>query len=140
MLERVEYEDKTYALILRYGYERDGVDFITPPENPLQLGVLKRKKGTYIKPHIHSNLSRTIDVVQEVLHIEYGKIKVEFFTSTGEKLGEATLNTGDTILFISGGHGFSILENSKILEVKQGPYYGIDKDKERFNIEKEGEG
>jgi hypothetical protein len=36
---------------------------------------------------------------------------------------------GDTIFFVAGGHGFTMLEDSKIIEVKQGPYFGKDKDK-----------
>ena len=41
------------------------------------------------------------------------------------------LNLGDVVLFSSGGHGFTMIEESEIIEVKQGPYSG-EQDKTRF--------
>ena len=41
------------------------------------------------------------------------------------------LQTGDVILLASGGHGFTMLEETEMIEVKQGPYAG-EKDKTRF--------
>ena len=133
MIERVEYEGKILAIILRHGYEKEGVNFITSQDNPLQVGVLKHKQGTEIKPHIHRNLPRTISEVQEVLHVEYGEAEAEFYDEMGRKLAKVRLNEGDTILLVSGGHGFNILKDSKIIEIKQGPYYGVEEDKERLN-------
>ena len=44
-----------------------------------------------------------------------------------EKLLVATreLKTGDVMLMVGGGHGFRMLEDTVLLEVKQGPYTGI---------------
>ena len=42
------------------------------------------------------------------------------------------LNKGDVILLAYGGHGLYMLEESEIIEVKQGPY-ADDLDKIRFN-------
>ena len=41
------------------------------------------------------------------------------------------LRTGDVILLASGGHGFEVLEELEMYEIKQGPYIGED-DKTRF--------
>jgi Uma2 family endonuclease len=38
---------------------------------------------------------------------------------------------GDTILLVTGGHGFEVLEEVEMIEVKQGPYVS-DRDKTRF--------
>jgi len=35
---------------------------------------------------------------------------------------ELTLSTGDSILFVSGGHAINFLIRTQLLEVKQGPY------------------
>ncbi len=129
MIEKIEWEDKVFALILRQNYEPEGVDFVTPQDNPLQLGILKHQRGTKIKPHTHKSFPKTINQVQEVLHIEYGKVQVEFYESAGKKIESTILNYGDTILLLSGGHGFNILEDSKIIEVKQGPYVSVGEDK-----------
>ena len=44
---------------------------------------------------------------------------------------DAVLSPGDVILLISGGHGFEVLEDLNMVEVKQGPYTE-DRDKKRF--------
>lgn len=128
-MEKVEKNGKLYALILRARYETEGVTFFTPKHNPLQLGVLKYKKGDRIVPHFHKASLKMVTSVQEALHIEYGKVEVEFYDNH-KKIGSSILCSGDTILLIAGGHGFKILEDSKILEIKQGPYYGVREDKE----------
>jgi len=130
LIEKVECECKIIALILRRGYDMDGVNFITSKDEPIQLGILKHQCGTKIRPHVQKNQPRTISEVQEVLHIEYGKVEAEFYERDGKKVASAILNSGDTILLLSGGHGFNILEDSKIIEVKQGPYYGGEEDKQ----------
>lgn len=129
MIDRIEYKGKVFALILRKDYDEDGVNFITSRDEPIQLGVLKHQSGTKIKPHIHKHHSRAISKVQEVVHIEYGKVEAEFYESNGRKVATTILNSGDTILLLCGGHGFNILEDSKIIEIKQGPYYGVEEDK-----------
>ena len=128
MIEKVEWQGKTLALILRARFDKEGVNFVTAEDNPIQLGILKHRQGVKIKPHIHRASTKVVNSVQEVLHIEYGKVEVDFYDD-GEKIRTTILNMGDTILLISGGHGFDMLENSKIIEVKQGPYGGMEQDK-----------
>ena len=41
------------------------------------------------------------------------------------------MKKGDFILLAFGGHGFYFIEESEIIEVKQGPYSG-EKDKTKF--------
>ena len=129
MIEKIEYEGSAFALILRHNHEQEGVTFFTSKDNPLQLGIINHRQGTEVKPHIHRNLSRTISEVQEILHIDCGEVEAKFYGANGRKLGSLILNTGDTILLLSGGHGFNILRDSKIIEVKQGPYVSREEDK-----------
>ena len=50
------------------------------------------------------------------------------------KVSDLKLHAGDIILLLSGGHGFTILEDSTtIVEIKQGPYLD-GKDKIKFDI------
>ena len=132
MIERIEHNGQLFALIMRANYESEGVNFITSAESSLQLGLLTHKQGSIIKPHVHKNFPKTITTDQEVLHIQSGKVEAEFYESKAEKIASTVLDSGDTILLLSGGHGFNILEDSKIIEVKQGPYGGVEKDKVRL--------
>ncbi|MFH0861096.1 MAG: hypothetical protein V1921_07835 [Candidatus Altiarchaeota archaeon] len=126
-VEKIEHGGKLFAIILRNGFEMDGVNFLTPKDNPLQLGILKHRKGHEIRPHIHKENERIIKDTQEILYIVRGNVRVNFYDD--EKFESTILNEGDVILLLQGGHGFEILEDSKIIEIKQGPYMSPDVDK-----------
>jgi hypothetical protein len=120
-----------YALIIKKKrkFIKEGVDFITDDKNLLQVGFLNHKKNHIIKSHIHLKKKRIINYCTEVLMIEEGKVKIKFFDNKNSDINkDKILNKGDIIILFEGGHGFKILEKSKIIEVKQGPYVeGKDK-------------
>ena len=60
-----------------------------------------------------------------------GKLRVDFYDDYKDYIQSVVLQAGDTILLVSGGHGFKVLEEVEMIEVKQGPYTG-DLDKTRF--------
>lgn len=133
-MKDVEYfknEDKLYAIILRNDYHKDGISFFTDDYLSQQLAYMSHPKGKVIEPHIHKNIERQVFYTQEVLLIKEGKLKVNFFDDNKKYLESRILNGGDVILLIKGGHGFEVIENLKMIEVKQGPYLGDD-DKIRF--------
>ncbi len=132
-IETIEFEELILAIVMRGQYEPEGVNFVTPETSSLQLGILRHKKGAIVKPHVHTNLPRTISEVQEVLHVQRGKVEVRFFSSSGKGTRSVTLEPGDTILLVSGGHGLNILEDATMIEIKQGPYYGVESDKKILN-------
>jgi hypothetical protein len=66
-----------------------------------------------------------------VIFLKSGKVRVDFYSSNKIYLKSKILVCGDVILLASGGHGFKMLEESEMIEVKQGPYAG-EEDKERF--------
>lgn len=61
-----------------------------------------------------------------------GELRVDFYDDDRTYIESRILEGGDVILLASGGHGFEVLEEIEMLEVKQGPYAG-DKDKTRFD-------
>ncbi len=91
-----------------------------------------RKKGDTIQEHKHILHLREIKFTQETLFIKKGRMKVNFYDEDNTYFTSRELKTGDVILLASGGHGFEFLEETEMIEVKQGPYAG-DQDKERFN-------
>ena len=75
-------------------------------------------------------MGRHIEVICSKLQaVEEGKVKIKFFDNKNSDINkDKILNKGDIIILFEGGHGFKILEKSKIIEVKQGPYVeGKDK-------------
>ena len=64
---------------------------------------------------------------QESLYVEKGKIRVGIFNEN-TKIKDVTLLQGDLIL-LNTGHDVEFLEDSRMIEFKQGPYRGKDNEK-----------
>lgn len=131
MIDRISHNGVELALIVRRSYKRNGIEFFTPSTYSQQLGYMNRPKGYIIPPHVHNPVVRKVQYTKEVLIIRTGRVRVDFYSESQEYLESSILDAGDVILLAQGGHGFEILEESEIIEVKQGPYAG-DADKTRF--------
>lgn len=127
-IERIEDGGDLLAIVVREGASTEGVKFFTPGDSPIQLGVLMHPKGGSVKPHLHRPRARTINHTQEVLHLQYGKVEVDVYNRDRKLVRTCTLHAGDTILLSLGGHAIRALEESKILEIKQGPYMADEKE------------
>ena len=131
MIENIYQEDLLLAIIVRSNFKKEGIEFFTDNKSSQQLGYMNRRADYYIAPHRHNLIVREVKLTQEVLIIKKGKVRVDFFDNAQNYLQSSILNTGDIILLADGGHGFKMLEDSEIFEVKQGPYCG-EEDKVRF--------
>src|SRR5215471_8202143 len=132
MIERISHSGKELALIIRHAYRTDGIEFFTPNEYSQQVGYMKRPHGYVIAPHVHNPVPCKVWYTSEVLLIKSGRVRVDFYTVDQRYLESSILERGDVILLAFCGHGFEMLEESEIIEVKQGPYTG-EKDKTRFS-------
>ncbi len=131
MIETIIHNGITLALIIRADYQSDGVKFFTPDSYSQQLAYMNHVAGHKIDAHVHNQVSRQVEFTQEVLVIRKGKLRVDFYSKEQEYLESRELSGGDIILLASGGHGFEVLEDLEMVEVKQGPYTG-EGDKTRF--------
>jgi hypothetical protein len=127
-VEKISFDGRDYALVLRKGLTIEESTFFTDAENSLQLGIIKHERGYSEKPHTHRELEVCASV-QQVLYVTKGVVAIDFFDNSGRKLGETKLNKGDTPLIMARGHGIRVLEDLECLAVKQGPYAGIEEDK-----------
>ncbi len=119
------------ALIIKAGYDEPGTHFFTPPNFSQQVAFIRHEAGKRIAPHVHNIVSRQVLFTQEVLLIRKGKVKVVLYSSSKEFITERVLESGDLILLAGGGHSFEMIEQTSLIEVKQGPYAG-ENDKTRF--------
>jgi len=131
MIERITYQDLELAVIIRSSFKKQGIEFLTPSTYSQQLGYMCRPADYVIAPHVHNPVAREVHYTHEVLFIKSGTLRVDFYDPQHNYLESAVLHGGDVILLASGGHGFTMLEETEIIEVKQGPYAG-DGDKTRF--------
>ncbi|EOS34156.1 MAG: hypothetical protein K1W27_04550 [Lachnospiraceae bacterium] len=130
-IEEVKKREKLLAMIIRSNYTYEGVDFITPNQYSQQVAYMHHPAGKVIDAHIHNLVHRNVVLTQEVLFIKKGKMRIDFYDEYEDYLESRNLYAGDTILLVSGGHGFKVLEEVEMIEVKQGPYAG-ESDKKKF--------
>lgn len=130
-LEYVKFDGKLFAIVVRSEYRAEGISFFTEAQYSQQLGYMNRPKGYLIPPHIHQSTQREVFLTQETLFIRSGKVRIDFYSPEKRYLESLILEAGDVILLSNGGHGFEILEDAEIIEVKQGPFVG-ENDKVRF--------
>ena len=131
LVEKIQYEDNLLAIILYANYHASGITFVTPNELSQQLAYMNHPKGKVIDAHIHNPVPREVMYTQEVLFIKKGKLRVDFYDQNQHYFESRVLTEGDTVLLVQGGHGFEVLEEIEMIEVKQGPYIG-EEDKTRF--------
>ena len=131
-MKEIIYLEKLFALILRNNFQKDGITFFTENDSSQQLAFMKHPKGKVIEPHFHNHVKRIIYDTQEILYIKKGILKVDFYDEEKKILGSEYLYKGDLIMLMKGGHGFSVIEDLEMIEIKQGPYLG-ENDKIKFN-------
>jgi len=131
MIESIKFGNSTLSIIVRKDFHKAGIHFFTPNDYSQQLGYMSHPKGKEIQPHVHKKVQRKVNYTQETLFIRKGKLQVDFYSDDQVFLESRILEGGDTILLIKGGHGFKVLEDLEMFEVKQGPYAG-DEDKIKF--------
>ena len=131
MIVRITHNNNLLALIISHKFYKQGIHFFTENDLSQQLAYMHHPKGKLIQPHIHNPVPREVHYTQEVLFIKKGKLRVDFYSEKQEYLESRILESGDVILLIKGGHGFEVLEEVEMFEVKHGPYVGED-DKTRF--------
>ena len=132
MINKITHKNQLLAIIIRADFKKNGIEFFTPDDFSQQLAYMNHPSGKIIEPHVHNEIIREVNYTQEVLFIKKGKLRVDFYDQKQVYLKSDVLLSGDVILLAAGGHGFEVLEEVEMIEVKQGPYSG-DNDKTRFH-------
>ncbi len=131
MIEKITHNNFMYAIVVRSEYRSNHIDFINDENDLLQVGYMSHKKNHKIIPHRHKDFERNINGTQEVLLIQEGRLKTNFFDEDNKEICSVILEKGDLILLLGGAHGFDVLEDLSMIEVKNGPYAG-NHDKTKF--------
>jgi mannose-6-phosphate isomerase-like protein (cupin superfamily) len=128
MKEEIIIDGNLVAILLKAEYDEPGIQFFTSSELSQQLASMSYGPGKVIAAHTHRPVRREVLYTQEALFIRKGKLRVDFYGPEQEYRCSRILQAGDVILLIAGGHGFEVLEELNMVEVKQGPYAGdLDK-------------
>jgi len=124
--------DMLLAIILRYenNFKKEKY-FVTENDQEMQVASFNLPKGTVIENHIHLKQERNVTSTSEVIVLIEGKLKVDIYDEELTLVNSEVITDGDVVALFKGGHGITVLEKSKFIESKQGPYL-MDLDKKRF--------
>jgi len=131
LIENITWQGVPLAYIIRGKLNPTQTTFLTPPEFKQQVGFIVYPAGGEIQRHVHRPLERHLVGTSEVLIVRRGRCEIDIYNDERELVATRELGQGDIMLMVGGGHGFRMLEDTVLLEVKQGPYTGID-EKEHF--------
>ncbi len=130
-IEILEYKGKPLTYIIRSDVYPEITTFLTPPEFKQQVGYIVYSSREEIDRHFHRPLERHIIGTSEVIIVKKGRCLIDIYNDGHELVATRELMEGDLMLMVGGGHGFRMLEDTVLLEIKQGPYTGED-EKEKF--------
>jgi hypothetical protein len=131
LVECILWNGESLAYIVRAAYAPERTAFLTPLEFQQQLGHIVYPAGAEIPRHVHVPLERRIVGTPEVLIVKSGRCLIDIYNDARQLVATRELLPGDIMLMAGGGHGFRMLEDTVLIEVKQGPYTGLE-EKERF--------
>ena len=132
MIEKIYNKKKLYALIVRNKYRnKKGINFFTDKNASQQVGFMKHKKNYIIQPHQHNKRLTKILRTTEVIILLKGTLRLDFYNNKKKYLFSKIVNAKDIIMLVHGGHGFKVLKDVEMIEVKQGPY-SLARDKIKF--------
>ena len=131
-VEAITDNGAVLAYLLRVGPPPERTTFLTPDGCNLQVGRVVYPAGGEIPRHMHLPVERHIVGTTEVLIVERGRCSVDIYTEDRSVVATRELRTGDMLIAVAGGHGFHVIEDLVLLEIKQGPYVGDNATKERF--------
>ena len=133
MIKEIIHKKKLYALVIKETYQdKKGISFFTRNNANQQIGFMSHPKNYLIKPHKHQKRETKIFITSEVIILQTGKIRVDFYDTKKKYLFSIVVKKNQIIMLVHGGHGFKVLEPVKMLEIKQGPYLN-NKDKIKFD-------
>jgi hypothetical protein len=114
----------------------DELDFsdrleIIHEDNFLQLASMSLLEGQEFAAHKH--LDKDVNFrkfhAQESWVVMSGAVAVTYFDIDDTEIETQIIETGGVSITLHGGHSYKVIENSRVLEFKTGPYLGRDADK-----------
>jgi hypothetical protein len=104
---------------------------LSDPKESLQIATLNLNKGKTFYPHKHIYKKGPENIIaQESWIVLKGRIKCILYDIDDVIIAEPILEAGDSSITFYGGHNYECLEDdSRVVEMKSGPYEGIELDK-----------
>ena len=132
-VKEVKKDDIVLARLVKAEEWNEGLGFYSKDEEVIQVGTWQYDSGKQLMKHIHNEVDRVITRTNEVLYVVSGKVKAFIYDLDEKLVEELTIDAGDTLILLDCGHGYEIMaDNTKVIEIKNGPYLGAETDRRRF--------
>ncbi len=128
---------KDNVVLARYITAKDiksGLNFYSLDSEYIQVGIWGQyEQGKELPAHIHNCFERTSYRTYEVLYVISGQIEAIIYDLEENLIDILHVCQGEILILLECGHKYRILDdNTTVLEVKNGPYLGAEKDRYRF--------
>ena len=131
-IESIWRGERLIAYVIRAAAASPETSFFTGDDAAFQAGFVVYPAGGTVVPHVHRPIERNVVGTSELLIVRKGRCIVDLYGEDQVFVASRELVTGDTVLLIEGGHGFRMIDDTVLFEVKQGPYGG-QAEKVRFD-------
>ena len=131
MIKLIKDNNITYGKIIRANYLAKDVEFFTQETDEIQFGVINFQKDYKTGAHYHNKSTKKTTQTDEILMIQTGSARVDFYNNKGEYIKSCEVFQGDIVIFNKGGHNILFYENTKVFIIKKG---GYDKENDKTRI------
>ena len=133
-IKEISFENQLYAFVCSLNDVSKGLEFLSDDTDFIQLGTWNYEKNFSTVPHYHLEHDKPSNLTQEVVLVHKGSVKCRLFTKEVNYVDEVDINEGELIVQIYGVHEYIMNEDSIVLEIKNGPYYGPEVDRKRIDV------
>ncbi|HET7098642.1 MAG TPA: hypothetical protein VFI61_00170 [Patescibacteria group bacterium] len=122
-IENVYNGQKVISVIFKNNSKIVDSVFVTQKHYPMQVGIHASFDKKKFSKHIHNDINIADKIsCHEVLLVQSGVVTVDYFSKNGRKIATKKLKAGDGVLIMDVIHQVTLSKNSKVIEIKQGPY------------------
>ncbi|MBE6091624.1 MAG: hypothetical protein E7201_00370 [Selenomonas ruminantium] len=133
-MEEIKQDGKVLARHITAEDFKPGLNFFSEAKDFIQVGVWGHyEQGQKLQAHMHNCFERIAERTFEALYVIKGSLEAAIYDQKEQLVGKVKVSQGEILVLLACGHGYNILdEDTTVLEVKNGPYMGAEKDRYRF--------
>lgn len=122
MIKEIRIGKKIFGRIIDLADIPEGTRPASEDGWPLQLLMMKRKRGHVVPDHMHKRITKTTTQPQEGLVIIKGEACVKISDRKRKRIGTYTVKAGQCLFLADGAHEVIFTKDTLAFEFKTGPY------------------
>ena len=135
-IRKITHKGKLYAVYFNVLEANEGLSFISEDEDFIQVGIWNYLPKKVLPAHYHNESPREATRTCESVYVVRGKVKCNIYTKSGSFIDTFDLNENEMVMQLYGAHEYEILDKTIVVETKNGPYFGPEKDRKRIDVQK----